>query len=203
MRYKNQSLVVLSLVTIVALAQCRKNNDVINNENPALVAEGKEIFRHDTFGDEDFWSGLLHIDKAIAGAKNGGYGPGVSPNTALAVGLKVDAEALPPNVVAAIKAGTINLNDPATTLAFLKMNAVVGIKGNFDAMGSLNSIGITCASCHSTVDDSFAPGIGKRLDGWPNRDLNLGAIISLTDNAQPIADMLQVNEPTLRTVLGA
>lgn len=203
MRYKNQSLVLLSLVTIVALAQCRKNSDVIDNENPALIAQGKEIFRHDTFGDEDFWSGLLHIDKAIAGANNGGYGPGVSPATALAVGLKVDADALPPNVIAAIRAGTIDLNNPATTLALFKMNAVVGVKGNFDAMGSLNSIGITCASCHSTVDDSFAPGIGKRLDGWPNRDLNVGAIISLTDNAKPIADMLHVNEPTLRTVLGA
>lgn len=143
----------------------------------------------------------MHIDKAIAGAANGGFGSGVSPKTALAVGLKVDAEALPAEVIAGIKSGAISLDNPASTLALLKLNAVVGVKGNFDAKGSLNSIGITCASCHSTVDNSFAPGIGKRLDGWPNRDLNVGAIISLTDNAQPIANMLHVNETTLRTVL--
>jgi hypothetical protein len=203
MRYKNQTLVALSMTIIVALAQCRKNDDNLNNDNPSLVNEGKEIFRFDTFGDEDFWSGILHLDKAIAGSANGGYGSGVSPKTALAVGLKVDADSLPANVVAGIQAGTIDLNNPATTLALLKLNAVVGVKANFDNLGSLNSIGITCASCHSTVDNSFAPGIGKRLDGWPNRDLNVGAIISLTDNAQPIANMLHVTEPTLRSVLSA
>ena len=145
----------------------------------------------------------MHLDKAIAGAENGGYGSGVSPATALSVGLKVDAEALPPDLVSAISAGTVDLNNPATTLALLNLNAVVGVKGNFDSTsGSLKSIGITCALCHSTVDNSFATGIGKRLDGWPNRDLNVGAIISLTNNAQPIADLLHVDEPTLRTVLG-
>jgi len=203
MLYKKQTIVIASLTLIVALSQCRKSNDQPDSDNPALISDGKEIFRHDTFGDEDFWSGLLHIDKAIAGSNNGGYGSGVSPNTALAVGLKVDAEALPADVVAAIKAGAVNLNDPAITLALLKMNAVVGVKGNFNAAGSLTSIGITCASCHSTVDNSFAPGVGKRLDGWPNRDLNVGAIISLTDNASPITNMLHVNEPTLRSVLSA
>lgn len=203
MRYKRSTFVVLSLMVVVAVAQCRKNNDKVNIDNPALINDGKDIFRHDTFGDEGFWSGLLHLDKAIAGTNNGGYGPGVSPKTALAVGLKVDAEALPPDIVSGISSGAINLDDPATTLALLKLNAVVGVKGNFDATGSLKTIGITCASCHSTVDNSFAPGIGKRLDGWPNRDLNIGAIISLTDNAQPIANMLHVSEPTLRTVIGA
>lgn len=133
---KRQLFVVMSLAVIIALTQCHKNQDKPGVENPALIAEGKEIFRHDTFGDEDFWSGLLHLDKAIAGANNGGYGPGVSPNTALAVGLKVDAEVLPPNVVAAIREGTIDLNDPATTLALQKLNAVVGVKGTFDAKGS-------------------------------------------------------------------
>lgn len=205
MRYKNQLLVVLLLITVVIMAQCSKEKDKVKEkeDDPALIAEGKEIFRYDSFGDEDFWSGLLHLDKAIAGADNGGYGPGVSPKTALSVGLKVDAEALPANVVSGISNGSIDLDDPATTLALLKLNAVVGVKGNFDEAGKLKTIGITCASCHSTVDNSFAPGIGKRLDGWPNRDLNVGAIISLTDNAQPIADMLHVNEATLRTVLGA
>lgn len=206
MRYEKQAIVIASLTAIVTLIQCTKLLDHHNNNdntNPALVKEGKQIFRFDTFGDEDFWSGLLHIDKAIAGANNGGFGSGVSPKTALAVGLKVDAEALPSEVVAGIKNGTINLDDPATTLALLKLNAVVGVKGNFNEKGSLSSIGITCASCHSTVDNSFAPGIGKRLDGWPNRDLNVGAIISLTDNATPIANLLHVNEATLRTVLAA
>jgi cytochrome c553 len=205
MIHKKQMLVVLSLITAVSLTLCTRTDiDKIldHHSNPKLVSDGKNIFRFDTFGDEEFWSGLLHIDKAIAGSKNGGFGPGVSPNTALKVGLKVDATALPAEVVAGIQSGAISLDDPASTIALLKLNAVVGVKGNFNTDGSLNSIGITCASCHSTVDDSFAPGIGKRLDGWPNRDLNVGAIISLTDNALPIANLLHVDEPTLRTVLG-
>jgi hypothetical protein len=216
MRYKKQMMVILPFLIAIALIQCTKSIDEndekgipdyssVNDGNRvtdySLISQGKQIFRFDTYGDEDFWSGLLHLDKAIAGAKNGGFGTGVSPNMALAVGLKVDATALPPDVVAGIKAGTVDLNDPATTLALLKLNAVVGIKGNFDANGRLQSMGITCASCHSTVDNSFVQGIGKRLDGWPNRDLNVGAIISLTDNAQPIANMLHVDEPTLRQVL--
>lgn len=204
MKYQKQYSIVLLFGTLLLFSQCRKNADTtppVNPPDPKVVAEGKEIFRHDTFGDEDFWSGLLHIDKAIAGAANGGYGSGVSPKTALAVGLKVDAEALPQSVVDAIKAGAVDLDDPKTTLALLKLNAVVGVKGSFAANGALQSIGITCAVCHSTVDNSFAPGIGKRLDGWPNRDLNVGTIVSLTDNAKPIADMLHVDEPTLRTVL--
>ncbi len=206
MPYNKKMLVVLSLVTAVAIAQCNRHDNDGPGEgevlDPALVKEGKEIFRFDTYGDEDFWSGLLHIDKAIAGAKNGGFGVGVSPKTALATGLKVDASVLPASVVAGIQSGAVDLADPATTLALLKLNAVVGVKGNFNAEGALKSIGITCAVCHSTVDNSFSPGIGNRLDGWPNRDLNVGAIISLTDNAKPVADMLHVDEATLRTVLG-
>jgi hypothetical protein len=215
MRNKKQTLVMLSLIAFIAICQCTKtgktDNNIegtsltqqnkVNERKQSVIEEGKQIFRFDAFGDEDFWSGLLHIDKAIAGSANGGFGAGVSPNTALAVGLKVDADALPPDVVAGISSGTINLNDPAITLALLKLNAVVGVKGNFNQSGTLQSIGITCASCHSTVDNSFAPGIGKRLDAWPNRDLNVGAIISLTDNAQPIANLLHVSEPTLRQVL--
>jgi len=203
MAYKKQSIVIAGLIAIVVFAQCIKGGlgHGGGNSDP-LVRDGKQIFRFDTFGDEDFWSGLLHIDKAIAGAANGGFGTGVSPKTALAVGLKVDAEALPADIVAGIKSGAISLDDPKTTFALLKLNSVVGIKGNFGAGGALKSIGITCAVCHSTVDDSFAPGIGKRLDGWPNRDLNVGAIVSLTDNAQPIANMLHVDEATLRKVLG-
>ncbi|MES2419304.1 MAG: hypothetical protein V4541_14045 [Bacteroidota bacterium] len=194
---------MMTLMVVVILAQCKKDRPKqVEGLDPKLVSDGKEIFRYDTFGDEDFWSGLLHIDKAIAGSANGGFGPGVSPKTALAVGLKVDAQALPADVVAGIKSGAISLDDPASTLALLKLNAVVGIKGTFEASGRLISIGVTCAACHANVDNSFAPGIGNRLDGWPNRDLNVGTIISLTNNAKPIADMLHVDEPTLSTVLG-
>ena len=205
MRHKNKTIVLLFMVGGLAITQCTKEiHNRIPSEQPALVVDGKQIFRYDDFGDDDFWSGLLHLDKAVAGAGNGGYGTGVSPATALSVGLKVDADALPADLAAAIKAGTVNLNNPATTLALLKLNAVVGIKGTFDSTsGSFKSLGITCALCHSTVDNSFATGIGKRLDGWPNRDLNVGAIISLTDNALPVANLLHVDEPTLRTVLGA
>lgn len=220
MEHRNQALYIGSITLLcfllVILMQCTEDFDekvdpsLISMEkeskgrekNKSLEQEGKNIFRFDTFGDEEFWSGLLHIDKAIAGVNNGGFGPGVSPLTALAVGLKVDSEALPPQVISGISSGTVDLNDPATTLELLKLDAVVGVKGIFDEEGSLKTVGITCASCHSTVDNSFSPGIGKRLDGWPNRDLNVGAIISLTDNAQPIADMLHVDEATLRTVLG-
>ena len=196
MKYANHSIVVVLFIAVGALGQCTKEKNKVKDEveDPALVNAGKQIFRYDTFGDEDWWSGILHIDKAIAGAANGGFGAGVSPKTALAVGLKVDAEALPANVVAGIQSGTISLDDPATTLALLKLNAVVGVKGTFTPAGGLMSIGITCASCHSNVDNSFAPGIGKRLDGWPNRDLNVGAIISLTDNAKPLTDLLHVDE---------
>jgi len=194
---------MLIMAVGLAATQCRREIDHPgkHGEQPA-ISDGKQIFRFDSFGDEDFWGGLLHLDKAIAGANNGGFGAGVSPKIALAVGLKVDADALPPDVVSAIQSGAADLNDPATTIALLKLNAVVGLKGVFDTSGSMRSLGITCAFCHSTVDNSFAPGIGKRLDAWPNRDLNVGAIISLTDNAVPIANLLHVDEPTLRKVLG-
>jgi hypothetical protein len=214
MKHKSGLIIASSLfILIITLSQCTRTvkvgeslNDLSissrsNGGNKNTIEQGEEIFRFDTFGDEDFWSGLLHIDKAIAGSANGGFGTGVSPSTALAVGLKVDVDALPPAIRTAVSSGTIDLNDPATTLALLKLNAVVGVKGNFNQSGALQSVGITCASCHSTVDNSFAPGIGKRLDAWPNRDLNVGAIISLTDNAQPIASMLHVDEATLRDVL--
>src|SRR4029078_5922128 len=128
MRYKNHILVILSLTVVLILAQCRKDDKKPNENDAALLADGKNIFRFESFGDEDFWSGLLHIDKAIAGSANGGFGPGVSPKTALAVGLKVDADDLPASVVTGISNGSINLDDPATTLALLKLNAVVGVK---------------------------------------------------------------------------
>jgi hypothetical protein len=168
-----------------------------------MFDEGKRIFRFDTFGDEAFWGGTLRLHQAIAGAKNGGVGEGVSPKTALSVGLKVDADALPADLVAQIKDGKVNLDDPATTLALLKLNAVVGVTGRFDDSGKLNALGIQCAFCHSTVDDSFMSGIGHRLDGWPNRDLNVGGIVALAPNLQPLADQLGVDIPTLKKVLAS
>ena len=143
-----------------------------------LVAQGKQSFRFDTFGDQAFWGDTLHLNQAIAGAANGGVGPGVSPKTALSVGLKVDVDALPGSVQSAIANGQVNLDDPAVTLTLLKLNSVVGVKGFFDRDGRLNSVGIECALCHSTVDNSFAPGIGHRLDGWANGDLDPGQIIA-------------------------
>ncbi len=169
--------------------------------NPALVEEGKQTFRFDTFGDESFWTDVLHIDKAVLGAENGGFGPGVSPETALAVGLKVDADALSQEIVDAISAGEVDLSDPKTTIALLQEEAVIGLKGSFNDDGSLVSLGVTCAVCHSTVDDSFAAGIGSRLDGWPNRDLDVGAILNLSDNLEPVAELLTVPEQTLRDIL--
>ncbi len=166
-----------------------------------VLEEGQSIFRFDTFGDEAFWGGQLRLHEAIAGEANGGVGPGVSPNTALAVGLKVDVDALPASVVQALRRGQVDLDDPATTLALLKADSVVGVKGFFDAQGQIESIGITCALCHSRVDDSFAPGIGHRLDGWPNRDLDVGTVISLAPNLQPFADLLATDVATVRTVL--
>jgi len=166
-----------------------------------MLDEGKQTFRFDTFGDEAFWTDALQLHRAIAGANFGGVGPGVSPATALAVGLKVDTDALPQSLISQLKHGRVNLDDPATTLALLKLNAVVGVKGTFKGDGSLQSVGITCALCHSTVDNSFAPGIGQRLDGWANRDLNVGAIVALSPNLTPVATLLGVDVPTVKTVL--
>jgi hypothetical protein len=143
------------------------------------------------------------LHQAIEGQAHGGVGAGVSPKAALAVGLKVDAAALPADVVAGVKSGAVKLDDPATTLALLKLDAVVGVKGIMNADGSLKSVGITCAICHSTVDDSFAAGIGKRLDGWANRDLNVGAIIDLSPDLGPVATFLGIDEVTVRKVVKA
>src|SRR5215207_4775117 len=168
-----------------------------------LFEQDKAVFRFDTFGDEAFWGGSLQLHRAIEGEKLGGVGPGVSPRTALAVGLKVDSPALPDSLKQALAARQVDLDDPATTLALLKLNAVVGLKGFFNSEGTLGSVGITCGLCHSMVDDTFGAGIGRRLDGWPNRDLNVGAIVSLAPNKAPLTDLLQVDDATLNEVLAA
>jgi len=173
----------------------------IENNQAEMLARGRRIFRFDPFGDEAFWGGALKLHQAIAGARFGGVGPGVSPATALAVGLKVDVDMLPQPVQQALRAGHVNLNDPANTLALLDANAVVGVTAFRARSGGVTGIGIQCAMCHSTVDDSFAPGIGHRLDGWANRDLNVGAIVNLSPDLSAVANLLGVDQPTVRRVL--
>jgi hypothetical protein len=168
-----------------------------------VLVEGREIFRHDNFGNEDFWGGQLGLHRAIAGAANGGVGRGLSPEAALSLGLKVDSDQLPNAVVQALKTGALDLDDPAVTLQLLQLDAVVGIRGFFDGSRRLTSVGITCALCHSDVDDSLAPGIGRRLDGWAARDLDVGKIIGLAPSLAPFAQLLGVSESTVRQVLAS
>jgi hypothetical protein len=201
-------LVVLLFVSLGAVGYGERDrdnsfDDVVRKNAATMLREGKRIFRFDTFGDEAFWSGALKLHQAIAGERNGGVGPGVSPATALAVGLKVDSEALPPEVLQAVKRGQVNLNDPAVTLSLLDLNAVVGVTGRRGPDGRLATVGIQCSLCHSMVDNSVAPGIGKRLDGWPNRDLNVGAIVALAPDLSVVADLLQTDQATVRAVLNS
>lgn len=169
---------ILLCMTAAALTACGGGGETAPDANaldPAEVAQGQQTFRFDTFGDETQWTDALRMHEVIGAA--------VDPLTALAVGLKVDSQALPAAVVQGIENGSIDLSSPDTTVALIKLNAVVGIQGtveNIAGKDTLTRVGITCALCHSTVDNSYAPGIGKRLDGWPNRDLDPGAIIALS-----------------------
>jgi hypothetical protein len=153
-----------------------------------LVQSGEQIFRFDTFGDEAFWTGKLGLQQSVAK---------LSPKAALDLGLKVDSDALPPEVVNALQAGQVNLDDPAVTATLLKANAVLGVRGTFDGAGNLSAVGITCALCHSTVDDRLAPGVGRRIDGIANRDLDVGAIIASAPNLQPAVDLLRSVNPSI------
>lgn len=178
-----QAVRLAAIAAALALAACGSGGGNSSNDSapdPALAKQGQDIFRFDTFGDETKWTDALRMHEVVRAA--------VDPTTALSVGLKVDSEALPPAVVQGIQNGTVDLKSPATTVALLKLNAVVGLKGTVETVNgvdTLTKLGITCALCHSTVDNSFAPGIGKRLDGWPNRDLNPGAIIALSPALTP------------------
>jgi len=170
----------------------------------STLEAGRHTFRFDTFGDEAFWGDTVHLHQAIEGSRFGGVGTGVSPRSALAVGLKLNVDALPASLLQSLKKGQVNLDDPATTLALLKLNALIGVTGFFKPGASaLRSVGIQCALCHSTVDNSFAPGIGHRLDGWANRDLNVGAIVNLAPDLSAVARLLQVDQATVRQVLAA
>ena len=176
----------------------------IEANNSRAIDRGRQVFRHDTFGSEDYWGGKLQLHRAISGAERHGVGKGLTPHQALAAGLKVDLDAVPNTIVQVLKGGSVSLDKEKTTLELLKADAVVGVKGFFDDPNDrmhLTSIGITCAVCHSTVDDSFMKGIGQRLDGWPNRDLDIGAIVAMAPNLEPMAEPLGVDVATLTKVL--
>jgi hypothetical protein len=152
-----------------------------------LLAEGRDIFRFDTFGDQAFWGDQLHLQQSINS---------LTPRNALALGLKVDSDALPQSIIEAMKHGKVNLDDPAVTRALIKQKAVLGVVGFFNnGSNTLSSVGITCAICHSTVDNSVAPGIGRRIDGLANRDLNIGAIAATAPNLDPVEDLLEIADP--------
>jgi hypothetical protein len=209
--------VLVLFITAVQFTQCKTTKSDTRNEldmsgDPGdfdddieknmqeMFEKGKAVFRFETFGDETFWTDQLQLHKAIADEKHGGIGKGLSPQQALDAGLKVDLAIVPKFLRRRIRRGTF-LDDPWVTLQLLKVNAVVGVVGKFDGKGNLKSIGLTCASCHSTVDN--ATGIGKRLDGWPNRDLNVGAIISMAPNLDPVAKLLNTDVSTVKKVLAS
>ena len=172
----------------------------IDANSDRLLREGREIFRYDTFGSEDFWGAKLRLHEAIAGEAHGGVGPGVTAHQALQLGLKVDVARLPSILVEAIRGGHVSLEKVDTTLELLRADAVVGVKAHFEGK-RIVSIGLTCAFCHSTVDDSLAHGIGRRLDGWPNRDLDVGMIASIAPDLRPLQDLLGADRATVVKVL--
>src|SRR5437764_4396381 len=174
--------------------------DEIEQNSRRMLREGREIFRHDTFGSEDFWSGKLRLNQAIAGERFGGVGHGLEPKDALKLGLKVDTGVLSKVLTEAIKGGSVDLGDTKTTMELLKADAVVGVHAWFDG-DKLVKVGITCAICHSTVDDSMMKGIGRRLDGWPNRDLDVGAIVSLAPDLSFYQQLLGADRATVEKVL--
>jgi len=208
----NRTVLASALLLLIgALWLCREKRviaqsmpvDPVVDDGGKMITDGRQIFRFDTFGDESFWGDKLKLHQAVEGSKLGGVGSGLSPRAALGLGLKVDADVVPSSLASQIKSRQLDLTDPANTLALLKLKAIVGVTGIFDGSGELTSIGIQCALCHSTVDDSFLPGIGKRRDGWPNRDLDIGKIVNLAPDVRAIAEALAVDQPTVRTVLSS
>jgi len=163
------AMLVYLLATAMSISTAAREDD--GDQQGHDRHDGQQIFRFDTFGDEQLWTDVLRMHDVIAT---------VDPATALAVGLKVDVGALPQSLQRALRRGDVDLTDPAVTIALLQLNAVVGVKGTIDAQNHLTKVGITCALCHSTVDNSFGPGIGNRLDGWANVDLDVGKIVALS-----------------------
>ena len=216
---KKYLLFLTLLVSVVLLDRSVRSEsgppDDVNGNASQLINQGRQVFRFDTFGDQSFWGATL-LHQAIEGSAHGGTGPGLSPAAAIGLGLKVDIDALPSSLREQLLHGGVNLNDPASTLALLKANAVVGVTGFFNSSGTLQSVGIQCALCHSTVDASQPalcagaiqpnPGtgcVGHRLDGWANRDLNVGAIIAFAPDLSAFSNLLGVSQTTVRTVLNS
>ena len=170
------------------------NDNAISQNAEQLLASGKQTFRFDTFGDEVFWGDTLKLHEAVAK---------LSPKQALALGLKVDLDALPAELIQQIRRGEVDLDDPAVTLLLLQLNAVVGVTGQFGSDGNLKSMGIQCALCHSTVDDTLGPSMGHRLDGWPNRDLNVGGIIASAPDLSVFVALLGLPDAQIREVLNS
>jgi hypothetical protein len=189
-------LLATSLLSIAAPAPAveKAEDDKAFDRARELFELGRVIFRYSRMGSHLFFSRTLQLHRAVRE---------IGPATALSVGLKVDAAALPPELLAALRRGEVDLDDPANTVALIELGAVVGVIGDIARNGRLHEVGITCALCHSTVDDSVAPGIGLRLDGWPNRDLDVGAIIALAPSLRPLADSLGVDVATVRAVLAS
>ena len=195
MRGRMIMAIMLGLLVLGAMAASRSKNasrptsrflGSAEDNSAQLIQQGRDIFRFDTFGDEAYWGSQLQLHQAINA---------LTPRNVLALGLKVDAEALSPSIVEAIKHGQINLDDPAVTRTLIQQKAILGVVGFFDNSSTLQSVGLTCAVCHSTVDNSIAPGIGARIDGLANRDLNVGAIAALAPNLQPVVDLLALADP--------
>lgn len=178
-------------------------SDAVLRAASELISEGRYSFRYETFGDEAFWGGTLGLHRAIAGDAEGGLGPGVSVETARAFGLKFDAEALSPALIAKFTQGRAGAGGAKEFLQLLELDAVVGLTGFFDGERRLVSVGVQCALCHSTVDDGVAPGVGHRLDGWANRDLNVGALLSLAPNLAPFTALTQADDAALRRLFRA
>jgi hypothetical protein len=174
------------------------NSDIRKNADD-MFEKGKAVFRFETFGDEVFWTDKLQLHKAIADEGAGGIGKGLSPKAALDAGLKVDIDVLPKFAKEAVAEGKL-LNDVDFTLTLLKLNAVVGVVAEFED-NKLKSVGLTCALCHSTVDSNT--GIGKRLDGWPNQDLNVGQIIAMAPDLTAFTEMLDVDVAAVKKVLNS
>jgi hypothetical protein len=183
-------------------APAKSFDDRIEDHARSMFEDGRKVFRYDTFGSEEFWGGRLRLHQAILGEKLSGLGPGVTARQALQLGLKVDIAALPQILVEVLRTRAVDLDKVETSLELLRANAVVGVTGFFDKQTkAMTGIGIQCALCHSTVDDSFAKGIGRRLDGWPNRDLDIGAIVASAPTLKPFAELLGTDEGQVRKVL--
>ena len=203
----NTRILVPALILLVGMFVIAASNGrqadfdgTIDTYAQTLLEEGRETFRFDTFGSEDFWGGTIRLHESILGEDLGGTGPGLSPAAALNLGLKVDLDALDKKTVNALEKGQVDLDAPAVTVALLKANAVIGVTGIFQG-DDLQSVGIQCALCHSSVDNALAPGVGHRLDGWANRDLDIGAIVATAPDLSAFANLLGIPEDSVRTVL--